>query len=243
MKIKTIRSFSKSDVPHLSHSEIEDKVHGVLEYFQRGLLITAQPTPLEDFLSMLSTKYGVYYDLEADLSSIFKKRKVLGCFVVRPRAILIDKSIRSTPQFPFTVAHEIGHLVLHRKLKISASDYAITDSLKDIATGRKLLSSPRDWLEWQANRFATAFLMPRASLVRELARFQKEDLGLRRNIGSVYLDNQTCNQVAFAQTLDHIAKIFHTSKESTENRMRDLSLLLDVRDSDSKHVAAWLRED
>lgn len=55
----------------------------------------------------------------------------------------------------FTVAHEIGHFVLHRK--------RIGSSLTDDAMYRSNLSS---WEEVEANRFAAHVLMP-AALVRK----------------------------------------------------------------------------
>jgi len=58
----------------------------------------------------------------------------------------------------FTLAHEIGHYVLHRDM--------LGDGLIDTALYRSKLS---DWSERQANRFAADLLMP-AALVRGLFR-------------------------------------------------------------------------
>lgn len=63
--------------------------------------------------------------------------------------ILIDSDEKSFPRKLFNLAHELGHIVLH--------------------TGVEVNSKNIDRIERQANRFAGAFLMPRASFSKEVA--------------------------------------------------------------------------
>lgn len=66
----------------------------------------------------------------------------------------------------FSIAHEIGHLVLHRKLynKLKIKDTAdFSKFLKDIS-GKQY-----GYIETQANKFANYFLVPRKILIKERA--------------------------------------------------------------------------
>lgn len=77
----------------------------------------------------------------------------LGRFVIR-----VNKSDSARRQ-RFTVAHEIGHFLLHRD--------QIGDGIRDDVLYRSELS---DWREAQANRMAADLLMP-DSLVKEWLRY------------------------------------------------------------------------
>lgn len=104
----------------------------------------------------------------------------------------MDKSLDGDLRQKFVIGHEFGHLVLHRNLLIKIKGYAdvdIADSEKDIVTGKKILLTPRDWLEWQANRFSSAILMPRRTMLSALIDVQKS-LEIHRNMGQIYLDEQ-----------------------------------------------------
>lgn len=57
----------------------------------------------------------------------------------------------------FTIAHELGHYILHSKL-----------GKKKIKVMRFLDSSQNDRTEWEANWFAASFLMPKVAFLAEL---------------------------------------------------------------------------
>jgi Zn-dependent peptidase ImmA (M78 family)/DNA-binding XRE family transcriptional regulator len=62
--------------------------------------------------------------------------------------ILFSADVSSGPRSAFNLAHELGHMILHSSVEVTA------DNLKKI--------------EKQANRFASAFLLPRESFSREV---------------------------------------------------------------------------
>jgi len=62
--------------------------------------------------------------------------------------ILLAEEVTSGPRDAYNLSHELGHVVLHAGVEVSS------DNL--------------DRLEKQANRFASAFLMPRESFSREV---------------------------------------------------------------------------
>ena len=61
-----------------------------------------------------------YFD--ADLGTSEGGRKILGRFYISTRTVVIDASLEvDSPRWRFTVAHEIGHLVLHRSMRLADS--------------------------------------------------------------------------------------------------------------------------
>lgn len=74
---------------------------------------------------------------------------VLGVAIPRRKTILVSDTIRNEARFRFTCAHELGHVVLHSRIKTAG--FRDTDPEEETGFDR---------YEWQANRFAAAFLMP-----------------------------------------------------------------------------------
>lgn len=72
---------------------------------------------------------------------------------------------RQTNRYRFSIAHELGHIILHRDVFQSLRFDSI-DGWKE--TVRSIPSKEYAWLEWHANCFAGHVLVPRAELVREL---------------------------------------------------------------------------
>lgn len=81
--------------------------------------------------------------------------------------IYVDDFIYSNrpARYRFTLAHEVGHLILHRDLIKSIHPPSVAD-WKDF-----ILSVDEEvygWMEWQAYSFAGLVLVPRKFLVRDL---------------------------------------------------------------------------
>lgn len=190
-----------SSVPYLSADQIEAKAEEVIGVFAPHILNAPSATPLLEFLEFMRTKYKVVYDFEQDLGSTKHGTKILGMFSRSPLGILIDRVIRNDPGFPYTVGHEIGHLVLHRRLRIAASDYNFQpDTIRELVTGRRKITTAKERVEWQANRFSASFLMPRETF-REAVGSVQEQLGIIKNVGVVYLDESQPNIRDFGQLL------------------------------------------
>lgn len=101
----------------------------------------------------------------------------------------------------FTIAHELGHLELHREL-ITASvhvDKGFPAMMRDTTSAKG-----EERVEIEANQFAAELLMPRALIEKELSgkQFDMED----------------------DKPLEEIAKKFRVSKQALELRIRTLNL-------------------
>lgn len=108
------------------------------------------PVPVEEWIeNPLGIRFGV-----TDLS--YLGDGVLGASFIREREILVDEKVLANEgRYRFTVAHELGHLILHAKLRDRFHDFAEYDRESET-------------VERQADRFAAAFLTPLPLLEREL---------------------------------------------------------------------------
>ncbi len=100
--------------------------------------------------------------------------EVLGKTTIRPGRIQINARLRpDSGRFRFTLAHEIGHWILHRPLLLAAADqpglFPETTEGNILTTINRSLTDtrpPRE--EIQANRFAATLLIDHDILRREI---------------------------------------------------------------------------
>lgn len=150
-------------VPYLTLKEIERSADELLAQYSaaHGALGGAIDV---DFVieRMLGLELAVM-----DLKGLLGNPDVLGATVVDQERVYVDQSLEKNPgRFSFTLAHEVGHWVLHRPhLATHPEGSALFDLSEFVepqpatAPGRK----PR--VEWQADQFADCLLMP-GKLVR-----------------------------------------------------------------------------
>lgn len=233
----------KYGVPEYSTQDLENRAEEVLKFFGCDLDRPCA-TPIDAVIKRLSKEFAVRVDIQADLGTK-DGHKILGRFAFESRTILVDRSLQNDiHRLYFTFAHELGHLVLHRNLKLKGDwdPTAITDVERDLVTGKKVLSTPRDWIEWQANSFAAGFLMPRATVRQAVVQAQVK-IGIVGHIGLVYLDKQACNMRDFLLTLEHLMSVYSVSRAAAKCRLADLRILIDSRLQDVKHVSQLLRSE
>ena len=96
-----------------------------------------------------------------------------GFLSISLRAIHVDEYclLHRPTRYNFTLAHEVGHLELHRAIYSSCAiknldDYKAFDAALD--------ESQKMWMDWQASRFAGYILVPEAELRRAWAEIEPE---------------------------------------------------------------------
>lgn len=113
----------------------------------------------------------------------------------------------------FTMAHEIGHILLH-------GDYYRTLEVRTVADAKAFLSSISEdenrWLEWHANAFAGRVLVPRAQLVEQINT-------CRERIRSL-TTLSTAQELLEEALVDCLAQVFAVSTEVILRRLRDEKL-------------------
>jgi len=99
----------------------------------------------------------------------------------------------------FTIAHELGHLVLHRPI---LSSEVHVDKKFPVLMRDALAASGTDLIEIQANNFAAALLMPKVLLEAALAKIEFD--------------------IEDASPFEELAKRFRVSRETLEYRISNL---------------------
>lgn len=117
----------------------------------------------------------------------------------------------------FTLAHEIGHWYLQRKdayVDLGQQSLFGQDAIKSSVNRfidnidifqelkRKKLVTEEDWLEWQANYFASCILMPKKMFKNEYIKLQNKNV---------------------MERVSTLSKIFNVSEEATAYRMKEIS--------------------
>ena len=241
------RNSPDNEIEWLSSNYIELKAEEVIECFDSSILNRACPTPIQDFAEQSKKRFGIQFRCDLDLRCNGAGHKIQGAFCRKPMGIFIDASMVGTDMFKFILAHEFGHLALHRykdPVKCGYSTSRLNDSEKDLVTGKKLLLSPRDWMEWQANRFASAILMPRATFKDALIDFQRSALGdIRVNFGTIVLEDKDYSIRDFENAVSHLSHLYQVNRTNVKCRLRDLEILQDLGDKDAQHISQLFKED
>ena len=190
---------------------------------------------LLDITSNIHKEYGPFGDdIAGEL--LFKKfpdfridfeqhpKGILGLLYARKRILSLSyEIINDIHRRNFTIAHEIGHLILHIPLienKIEElTDYDIEAQLSSCDEIIRLM-------ETQANKFASYLLLPEKSFIKEIdLLFKKHNI----TKGILYLDNQPCNINNFNMISSHISRKFNISKAVVKYRMLENSLLIEPK--------------
>ncbi len=113
----------------------------------------------------------------------------------------------------FTIAHEIGHLVLHMPLLYSQVNEILEyDEKSHPVLNDKVLTR----MEIQANMFASYLLLPRYQYLAELDKLFKQ---LRITKSRLFLDHQPCNITDVNFVLGTLSQTFNVSKEMIKMRL------------------------
>ena len=146
---------------------------------------------------------------------------ILGSLSFSNKIISLSNQIISDPHRKnFTLAHEIGHLYLHKNFLESFNcdliDYeeSITINFSDEILKR---------MEIQANIFASYILLPEKIFLREVLNLFKK-YSITKNY--LYLDNQPCNKQEVFLILHILSSKFNVSKEVIKIHLKNEKLLI-----------------
>lgn len=114
----------------------------------------------------------------------------------------------------FTLAHELGHIILHNEILGAIENHGMHDS----ATLQKL--------DCQANKFSSYILMPKDRFKYEVSAIFKKYSITRSTL--VY-DDQPINKTIAYHVLDDLSNIFHVSKEAVRIRLCEDGYMQDLR--------------
>lgn len=235
----------ENGVPILAADSIELKVEEVISHFNKNILDKPQRTPLLEFIEELNTRFNLLRDYSKNLGTTKYGNVILGKTQLKPIGLYVDVSLFNDPRFNFVLGHELGHVVLHRTVDIKRTGYEqqeLIDTEKDLVTGKKNLRTPREWLEWQANYFSSAILMPRFSVRAAVIAKQKE-MGIKRNLGYIILDAKTYSINDYMKVKTHLGFVYEVNATNIECRLKELGILIDRRDLNVKHISELFTTD
>lgn len=135
------------------YSRIEREVTDLLSRAN----VTVAPVPVENIAALVGAKI-TYNNFENEVSGLLLRRKnstVIGVASEQPKA-----------RQRFTIAHEIGHLLLHEGEELHV-DTNFRVNMRSSAS-----STAEDVSEIEANAFAASLLMPAEFLKKEINRIE-----------------------------------------------------------------------
>jgi len=166
-------------------------------------------------------KYNYEFNYSQDLGEF-----TFGKIKFDEKCIYISDRLNNEEEqnrFRFTLAHELGHLVLHLELleRYLEENTETFDSLNFNQTENV---SNNKSLEIQANMFASKILVPETALRMDMFLYFKEKT---INKGFLYLDEQLINKQLVYTLLEKLSRKYKVSKSVIKYRLIKLKLLKD----------------
>lgn len=225
--------YDNNGIPVLDGQQIEVLARDLLADFDSKTNGYRRLSSMEKLLEYIEDRDNVEIGYE-DLSSYGED--VCGLTDFANRMILIDEKLAEKPEleniFNFTCGHEIGHWELHRHVPITTSDnddgkqeviYRIVCKNNLVRVVKDTYNTPRGFLEWQANSFSAALLLPPLQVRALIMDWQKER-GIR-NVGKIHLDNQQINQLDYMSLSAYLSNLFGVSRDALKIRLKNLDIL------------------
>lgn len=162
---------------------------------------------------------------------------VLGCVDFSKKIITISNTLSyGCVRWRFSIAHEIGHIILHSELLTKHSIKEITEG--DVENTSSYFNDKNIlYLERQANRFASLLLINENEFKRTYAEYH-----LRKSIRrypKLYLDNQPCNISTCNEVFRYMADHFQVSKETIKIQFEHLNLLIEDKSNQPQQFRRW----
>jgi len=226
----------KNGVPVLKREEIDTIGEEFVRAFQPRVLTDPEPVDVERFIECyleMTTDYqflshnGIYLGMtvfnDTDRVIVWSPETNQADYIsAKARTVIVDNRLLAGNQehrYRFTLGHEGGHGILHTAFfhydpnQLSMLDAPAPPMIQCRRDNTQMnQKAPKCWndhdrMEYQANRFSSAFLMPR-SAVRLLAQRHDGESSYIRNVSLVR----------------DIVETFNVSQEAATYRLKDLGI-------------------
>jgi Zn-dependent peptidase ImmA (M78 family) len=206
-------------IDKMTKAEIELTANEELNKMNPDILSKAYHISPKTLAIFLKNEY------EVDFVDLSANNNLLGSCDMERNIIGINQSIKETPRELFVMAHEFGHFILHQKLSIGQTAYdSFQDSEYNFRKGTHDLENPKHWIEWQANYFASCFVLPQVPFYYRLTSIQEN---LNKSKGKIYLDDQYQNRTDFNKIVARLAYRFGVSKTTVIFKLNEMQLIND----------------
>ena len=203
---------SPLDIPRYSYETLRKRADNFLRTYNPKATI---PVPIEEII-----EFQFRMDI-IPIPGLHQGYEVDGFISSDLSAISVDLFVyESRPgRYRFTLAHELGHAVLHRRVYEAAAFSTIKEWKRFVA---EIDIQDYEWLEWQAYAFAGLILVPPVSLRKKLS-----DAVSRADASG--LSVRKAGDVARQYVSAWLAKEFEVSSPVIEKRL-DKDKLWPVKD-------------
>lgn len=179
--------------PGCSRREINEFALRIITHFQPCVLRGEEAFNLDGFIEVVEDQVTIDFDFTSDLPA-----GIDGCTSTIDNKILIRADLVDDPSKEryarSTIAHEIGHVVLHiPRLRELSKDVTFRQKKEEQGLNlysRKDLKAYED-PEWQAWEFAGALLMPKPAIVTLMAEgMSPRSMATVFNVNTVFLESR-----------------------------------------------------
>ncbi|MFA5850273.1 MAG: ImmA/IrrE family metallo-endopeptidase [Bacteroidales bacterium] len=217
------------NLPYRTETEIENTIRDfeLYKFYPEGKLDS------DLVCKYLKDKYKLSFNFNEDLGSL-NSSKILGKLSFKPLKISISNDLLSDKnRWRFTLAHEIGHFVLHYEDLRGYFDENFDNEMTIDYNIGNLLPFNNKRLEIQANIFASRLLIPQNKFIYHVKDYFVRE---RINKGHLYFDWQKCNIDLTMRLLFELENIFGVSKEALKIRLISQGLLIDATDTSLQRI-------
>ena len=243
----------KNGVPIVSKKELDAIGERFVQDFQPDVLTNPAPVDIESFVECylgMTPDYqflshnGIYLGMTVfnDTNKVPVYDPVANraeYISAKARTVIIDNRLLEDNQkhrYRFTLCHEGSHDILHSGFfsynpnQLSMFDLDLAPMIQcrvDNSTPCKADTKSwddHDWMEWQANRLASAILMPACSV---------------RILSKKYPQSRTSVKDRFSLIQDTVQS-FDVSIEAATYRLKELGYIPQDDNTDRAHVAAFM---
>lgn len=206
------------NIDKLTKVDIEGMANVILGAINPKIVSEAYPLSVKQLENYLKEQEKIKIIDFADNDSL------LGWCNIKANMIGVNRLVTGSSRHLFILAHEYGHFCLHQKLQIGQESYdQFADSEYNFRKNSHDLKNPKNWIEWQANYFASSLILPKPQFLARLWRVQ-DDLQIRR--GKFYLDDQYHNRRDFMNLTKKMAYFFNVTKTSVIYKMHEMDLIV-----------------
>lgn len=144
--------------------------------------VTSPPVPVEEIAAMLKLQV-VYDSLPHDTSSVLIRQP-------NGRQVIGVNALHSTTRRRFSLAHEIGHSLLHLSTEPPSDGEAVVSRPLEVLFRDGVAGQGTNAVEIDANTFAAALLMPESLVRARLRRRWEQDRGRSADLISADLADE-----------------------------------------------------
>lgn len=142
------------------------------------------------------------------------------------RISIYERAHKSMAHQRFTLAHEIGHIILNHS-KYVTNEFHMKQDL-DIQD-KEYIGEGLFRMEWQANKLASCLLLPRVQFTKAVECILNKHEVFDRGHGQIFVDQQICNKANYYKITDDLKSLFGVSRSAIRYRLISLGILKDIR--------------